>query len=108
MRPKLRADTFYIPVTDGVAFQNQHGSFEIRGQTTYRWIESLTPYLNGHYTLAEILQGLDPQRQAKVNNFLEILQAHHCLKDVSQDHPHTLPRSEEEAYASVIAYIDAF
>ncbi len=107
-RPKLRTDVFYIPGTSGVFFRSPQGSFEIRGQTVSLWVEKLVPYLNGQHTLAEITQGLDPQRQVWVGQLLETLQEYHCLKDVSKNRPHTLTAREETTYASALAYIDAF
>src|SRR5579884_2997038 len=107
MRPKLNAGIFYTPSARGVVFRNRQNSFEIRGQTIYRWVARLAPYLNGEHTLDEITQGLDPQRQVWISRLLETLQAQHCLKDVSQDHAHTLTELEQKTYASAIAEIDA-
>ena len=62
MRPKLKSDTFYIPLADGVYLRNNQGSYKIKGKVMYRWIEKLAPYLDGQRTLAEITDGLDEER----------------------------------------------
>jgi hypothetical protein len=107
-RPKLQADTFYLPIANGVLFRNQRDHLELKGHTVYRWIEKLAPYLNGRYTLDEIVQGLEHNKQAWIADLLDTLQARHFLKDSSLDRPHTLCQAEEEVYASAIAYIDGF
>lgn len=45
MQPRLKGDTFFIPVPDNIHFRNNQGSFEIKGKAIYRWIESLAPCL---------------------------------------------------------------
>lgn len=54
MRPKLKQDTFYMPIADGVFFRNNQGSLKMKGKVVYRWVENLVPYLNGQHTLEEI------------------------------------------------------
>jgi putative thiazole-containing bacteriocin maturation protein len=108
LRPKLKGDTFYLPVADGVYFRNNQGSLKIKGKNTYRWIESLAPYLDGTRTLVELTHGLDAEKQAMVTQLVENLLTHHFLKDVSHDQPHTLSPTELETYASEIAFIDSF
>ncbi len=108
MRPKLKGDTFYLPTGDGVFLRNNQSSYKIKGQAMYRWIERLAPYLDGQHTLAELVDGLDEERQAMVTQLITTLQSNHFLKDVSQDLPHTLSPLELETYAPEIAFIDSF
>jgi putative thiazole-containing bacteriocin maturation protein len=108
MRPKLKRDTYYIPVEDGVYLRNNQREFRIKGKVVYRWIERLAPYFNGLYTLEEITKGLDPEKQAMVTNLVEILTTNQFLKDISHDLPHTLSPTELETYAAEIAFIDSF
>ncbi|HEY4033502.1 MAG TPA: hypothetical protein VGL94_06010 [Ktedonobacteraceae bacterium] len=83
MRPKLKADTFYTPVPDGVYFRNNQTSFRIKGKVIYRWVERLAPYLNSQHTLEEITEELDSERQAMVTDLVETLTTNHFLKDSS-------------------------
>ena len=108
MQPKLTSDTVYLPVGDDVYFRNNRGSLKLKGKLLYRWVETLAPYLDGNHTLAELTEGLDPERQALVTELIATLLDQHFLKDTSQDLPHTLRPLELETYASEIAFIDSF
>src|SRR5436190_11192201 len=108
MQPKLKGDTFFIPVPDGIYFRNNQGSLKIKGKVVYRWIESLAPYLNGEHTLAKITAGLDSEKQAMVTDLVNTLLTNGFLKDLSQDLPHHLSPTERETYAAEIAFIDSF
>src|SRR5258708_18041667 len=108
MRPKLKGDTFYMPVAEGVYFHNNQRSFTMKGKVIYRWMEYLAPYLNGQHMLQEIIEGLGPEKQAIVMNLVDSLTTNHFLKDSSYDLAHTLSPTELETYASEIAFIDSF
>ena len=108
MRPKLKGDTFYIPIPDGVYIRNNQRSFKIKGKVVYRWLERLAPYLDGQYTLEEITTGLSAEKQAMINDLINLLSHNGFLKDVSSDRPHTLSEAEERLYAREIAFIDSF
>src|SRR5215472_10427448 len=108
MLPKLKGDTFFIPMPDGIYFRNNQGSLKIKGKVVYRWVESLAPYLNGEHTLAKITAGLDSEKQAMVTNLVNTLLTNGFLKDLSQDLPHDLSPLERETYAAEIAFIDSF
>src|SRR6266566_2317522 len=107
-RPKLKGDTFYMPVADGVYFRNNQGSFRMKGKVVYSWMEYLAPYLDGQHSLQEIVEGLGPEKQAIVMNLVDALDTNHFLKDTSHDLAHTLSPNELETYASEIAFIDSF
>jgi hypothetical protein len=100
MLPKLKGDTFFIPVPDGIYFRNNQGSLKIRGKVVYRWVESLAPYLNGEHPLAKITAGLDSEKQAMVTDLVNTLLKQGFLKDLSQDLPHFLSQTERETYAT--------
>ncbi len=97
-----------MPAADGVYLRNNQRLFGIKGKVVYRWMERLVPYLNGHHTLEEIVEGLDPEKQAMVTNLVDILTTNQFLKDTSHDLAHTLSPTELETYASEIAFIDSF
>jgi putative thiazole-containing bacteriocin maturation protein len=108
MRPKLKGDTLFTPVDDGVIFRNNQGSLKLKGKTISRWVERLAPYLNGDHTLAELTAGLDAEREAMVTNLVNTLSARGFVRDISQDLPHHLSPSEQETYAAELAFIDAY
>lgn len=108
MRPKLKADAYYIPRSDGVYLRGNNNRLFLKGKSLYRLLEHLVPNLNGKVTLADITEGLDADRKRMVTNLLEKLFVHEFLKDASQDQLHTLSMEELETYASNIAFIDSF
>lgn len=108
MRPKIKGDTFYIPVSEGIYFRHNQGSFLLKGKVVYQWFERLAPYLDGHYTLEEITHGLPAEKQTMVNDLVHILVSKGILKDITPDLSHTLSETEQRLYASEIAFIDAF
>jgi len=108
MLPKLKGDTFFIPMPDGIYFRNNQGSLKIKGKVIYRWVESLAPYLTGEHTLTKITAGLDSEKQAMVTDLVNTLLTNGFLKDLSQDLPHQLSQTERETYAAEIAFIDSF
>ena len=108
MRPKIKGDTFYIPIAEGIYFRNNQGSFILKGKIVYRWFERLVPYLQGEYTLEEISDGLPAEKQTMISNLVHTLLERGFLKDVTFDLPHTLNETEQRLYASEIAFIDAF
>lgn len=107
MQPKLQPDVFYLLVPDGVYIRNNHGTFTLPGKTLYKWIERLAPHLDGSRTLAELTRDLPADKQAMVADVVQLLAEHGCIKDMTDDLPHTLHASEEQAYAAEIAFIDA-
>jgi putative thiazole-containing bacteriocin maturation protein len=108
MRPKLKGDTLFTPVDDGVIFRNNQGSFKLKGKTISRWVERLAPHLNGDHMLAELTAGLDAEREAMVTGLVNTLSARGFVRDISQDLPHHLTPSEQETYAASLAFIDTY
>src|SRR5689334_18096229 len=106
MLPKLKGDTFFIPVPEGIYFRNNQGSLKIKGKVIHRWVESLAPYLNGEHSLAQITAGLDAEKKKMATDLVNTLLTNGFLKDLSQDLPHHLSRTERETYAAEITFID--
>lgn len=105
MRPKCKADTYYIPLSDGVYLRGNANRLVLKGKSLYPLLEHLVPNLDGNVTLAEITRGLDVDRKRMVTNLIEKLFTHQFLQDASRDQPHTLRPAELETYASEIAFI---
>ncbi|HEU5230890.1 MAG TPA: TOMM precursor leader peptide-binding protein [Ktedonobacteraceae bacterium] len=108
MRPKIKGDTFYVPVSEGIYFRNNQGAFVLKGKVVYRWFERLVPYLDGQYTLEEIVQGLPAEKQTMIQDLVRILVHKGFLKNVASDLPHQLLETELRLYAPEIAFIDSF
>ncbi|MEO7196535.1 MAG: TOMM precursor leader peptide-binding protein [Pseudonocardiaceae bacterium] len=108
MRPKLRGDTKYVPVPDGVYLQNNRRVLRIPGKQVYQWVDRLAPYLDGNHSLAELTDGLSADRVEMVDQLVEKLTAAGFVKDVEADCAHTLSPAETDAYAAEIAFIDYF
>lgn len=108
MLPKVNAGLFFMPTPDGVYLRGNRGTLKLRGAQIYAWVERLIPYLNGGYTLEELTAGLSSDKKATVVNLITTLEAHHFLKDVSQDWPHTLNSMELQTYAPEIDFIASF
>lgn len=108
MRPKLKGDTFFVPVADGVLLRNNLGTRVIKGKFVYSWVERLVPYLDGTHTLDELTEGLESEKSDMVRNLVEVLAHGKFLKDAEQDKPHMLSAQELETYAAEIAFVDSF
>lgn len=108
MRPKLRIDTIYTPISNGVYLRNNGANLTLKGAAIYHWLEQLAPYLNGHYTLDDITRELDDGRRNMVADLVKTLFEHHFVTDASLDQPHHLSQAELTTYASEIAFIESF
>lgn len=107
-RPKCKADTYYVPMSDGVYLRGNTNHLILKGKSLYSLLEHLIPNLDGNATLEEITGGLDESRRHMITNLIEKLFAHQFLYDTSQDQSHTLGPLELETYASDIAFIESF
>jgi putative thiazole-containing bacteriocin maturation protein len=111
MQPKFNSDTIYIPVTDGIYLRNNTHSLKMKGRSLYPLLKHLIPFLNGHYTLATITEGLDEEQAAMISNFIEKLCTYQFLTDLAEestDSPPGLSATEEETYTAEIGYIASF
>ncbi len=51
MRPKLKSDTFFIPMGESIYLRNNEKSLAMKGKTLASWLERLTPVLDGQHDL---------------------------------------------------------
>jgi putative thiazole-containing bacteriocin maturation protein len=107
MRPKYKGDTSFIPTADGVYLRNNTSRLLLKGKSLYTLLERLLPHLNGNVTLEELTADLDTEKKRMVTRLIEKLLTHDFLKDTSQDQPHSLRPTEQETYASEIAFLDS-
>lgn len=108
-RLKVKRDTFYLPDQEGgVYFRNNKSSFRLKGDTIYKWIETLMPMFNGEQSLGELTVGLTTPYRNRVYEIGETLLQNGFVRDVSQDRPHQLNAKILEKYASQIEFIENF
>lgn len=107
-QPKWKADTYCIPMHNGVYLRGNNSRLVLKGKSLYPLLKYLIPHLNGNVTLEQITKGLDADRKRMVVNLIEKLFTHHFLTDSSQDRPDTLCPLEREHYAPNIAFIQSF
>lgn len=107
MRPKVKADTYFLPNENGVFFRNNEGSFRMEGRTIYQWIETLIPMLDGEQTIQEMTEGLSEAQSRHVYDIVQVLYENGFLRDAALALPHHLPASVMQRYAHQIAFLDA-
>ena len=105
-RPKLGADTFFIPSEHGVWLRNNAGSFTINGQGAYELVERLAPYLTGEHTVADLVEGLDEKTAAFVCNVIAMLGDNGFVRDISTWTHQSLPEDLTRVYQGQIDFID--
>ena len=106
MRPKLKSDTFFIPVDEGIYLRNNEHAHVLKGKTTASWIERLAPLLTGQYDDEQIYDSVPPGKQAVAAKIINTLIDYGYAKDVSTDHPHTLSSTLQRTYEPAITFID--
>ncbi|MEK5295754.1 hypothetical protein [Bacillus sp. FSL R5-0659] len=77
---KLKEDTFFFPTDEGTYFRNNNGYFIIKGKKNYKFIKNICEYLNGEYTLDEILEDLDEGQITTIKKVVEILDKNKFIK----------------------------
>ena len=58
VRPRLRHDVVFAESPDGVLLRHSDHGFLLKGRSAYRLVSSLSPYLTGEHTVAELCAGL--------------------------------------------------
>lgn len=106
MRPKLKSDTFFIPVDEGIYLRNNEHAHVLKGKTTASWIEQLAPLLTGQYDDEQIYDAVPPGKQAVATKIINTLIEYGYARDVSTDHPHTLSSTLQRTYEPAITFID--
>src|SRR5579875_80001 len=106
MRPRLKSDTFSIPVEDGLYLRNNEHSLVLKGKTLALWMERIAPLLDGNHDLEYLCRNLPTEKQAMVSRLVSILLEQGYARDCSADEPHTLSPLLQDIYSSAIAFID--
>jgi hypothetical protein len=108
MRPRLRNDVFFVPTDNGAFCLDGDSRHHLTGRSLYRWIERLTPYLDGQHTVAELTAELPVERRAAVERLVGELHRLNLVRDLSAQAPHSLTSRELQTYAPEIAYLEDF
>lgn len=106
MRPKLKSDTFFIPVDEGVYVRNNEKSFTIKGKTLATWLERLAPALDGQHDLQDLCEALPREKRQVIEHLVLKLAEQGCIKDTDHELSHTLSPALLEIYGPAITFID--
>jgi bacteriocin biosynthesis cyclodehydratase domain-containing protein len=106
MRPKLKSDTFFIPVDDGVYIRNNEKSFALKGKTLAAWLERLAPVLDGQHDLHTLCEALPEAKRPIIEKLITTLTDQGCIKDTSNEQPHTLSPALLTTYGPAVTFID--
>lgn len=106
MHPKLKSDTFFIPIENGVYLRNNEHAFVIKGRTLATWMERLAPLLDGNHELEQLCRGLSPEKRKTCLTLIQALAEHGYIRDTSDDYSHTLTAQVQETYASAITFLE--
>ncbi|PZS34537.1 MAG: hypothetical protein DLM59_04505 [Pseudonocardiales bacterium] len=104
----MRADAHLVETLRGAAFLTHRGAISLAGESIYRWIERLTPYLDGRYSLAQLTTALPPERAALVEQIVTMLLDSDVLREVRDGQPHGLAAGLLDTYRSEIGFIECF
>jgi len=72
-RLRVKRDVLFTETADGVLFHNAHGGFQLNGRSAYRFAVLIMPYLNGEYSVRELVEMLPRQQQEMVSNLVRML-----------------------------------
>ncbi|SCL19430.1 bacteriocin biosynthesis cyclodehydratase domain-containing protein [Micromonospora pallida] len=81
MRPKLRHDVVFLDAPAGAYLRGPDSAFLIKGRTAFRWLSSLSPYLNGEHSLGQLCADLDESQRRTVVSLVRALVSRGFAKD---------------------------
>ncbi|WP_165521731.1 TOMM precursor leader peptide-binding protein [Micromonospora zingiberis] len=106
MRPKLRHDVVFLDAPAGAYLRGPDTAFLIKGRTAFRWLTSLSPYLTGEHTLAQLTETLDPGQRQTVLTLVRALIARGFAKDAGDRAE--LPPPLARRFAAQVEFVDHF
>ncbi|GAA0406982.1 hypothetical protein GCM10009541_57650 [Micromonospora gifhornensis] len=106
MRPKLRHDVVFLDAPAGAYLRGPDTAFLIKGKTAFRWLTSLSPYLTGEHTLAQLTDTLDPGQRQTVLTLVRALVARGFAKDAGDRTD--LPAPLARRFAAQVEFVDHF
>ncbi|MEV1329448.1 TOMM precursor leader peptide-binding protein [Micromonospora costi] len=106
MRPKLRHDVVFLDAPTGAYLRGPDTAFLIKGRSAFRWLTSLSPYLTGEHTVAQLTATLDPKQRQTVVTLVRALLVRGFAKDAG--HRTELTDVVARRFAAQIEFIDHF
>ncbi|WP_433528004.1 TOMM precursor leader peptide-binding protein [Micromonospora sp. CA-263727] len=106
MRPKLRHDVVFLDAPAGAYLRGPDSAFLIKGKTAFRWLTSLSPYLTGEHTLAQLTDTLEPAQRQTVLTLVRALLARGFAKDAGDRSELAEPLARR--FAAQIEFVDHF
>ncbi|SEO90032.1 hypothetical protein [Amycolatopsis saalfeldensis] len=77
---RLRADTYYMPVRDGVWIRTTAGSFTLRGANAAAWVQQLAPLLDQGVEPDRLYASLRPEQVGYVRKLIGALESRQVLR----------------------------
>ncbi|MFI6266582.1 TOMM precursor leader peptide-binding protein [Micromonospora sp. NPDC051006] len=106
MRPKLRHDVVFLDAPAGAYLRGPDTAFLVKGRSAFRWLTSLSPYLTGEHTLAQLTASLDPGQRQTVLSLVNALLARGFAKDAARRSELAEPVARR--FAAQIEFVDHF
>ncbi|MGS2616743.1 TOMM precursor leader peptide-binding protein [Micromonospora sp. LZ34] len=106
MRPKLRHDVVFLDAPAGAYLRGPDTAFLIKGRSAFRWLSSLSPYLTGEHTLAQLTATLEPGQRQTVLTLVRALVARGFAKDAG--HRAEVAEPVARRFAAQIEFVDHF
>lgn len=102
MRPLLRPDAYLAESEDGAYLLTHRGPVHFTGRSVHRFIERLSPYLDGSRTLDELTAGLAQERADAVRKLVGML----LDRDVVRDADLLVPADADRPEITYLGYFD--
>lgn len=106
VRPKLRHDVVFLDAPAGAYLRGPDTAFLIKGRSAFRWLTSLSPYLTGEHTLAQLTATLDQAQRQTVLTLVRALLARGFAKDAGDRTEVAEPVARR--FAPQIEFVDHF
>ncbi|MEO3769116.1 TOMM precursor leader peptide-binding protein [Micromonospora sp. B9E7] len=106
VRPKLRHDVVFLDAPTGAYLRGPDTAFLIKGRSAFRWLTSLSPYLTGEHTLAQLTATLDEAQRQTVLTLVRALLARGFAKDAGDRTELAEPVARR--FAAQIEFVDHF
>ncbi|WP_432837569.1 TOMM precursor leader peptide-binding protein [Dactylosporangium sp. CA-092794] len=107
-RPRLRDDVVWLESDQGVYVRSAHAAMMMRGAGAYRLMTTVSQYLTGEHSLAELCDGL-PEGQARaVTSLVGALLERGMARDFQGETGVTLPEPVAERFAAQVAFLGHF
>ncbi|MBM0279032.1 TOMM precursor leader peptide-binding protein, partial [Micromonospora tarensis] len=106
VRPKLRHDVVFLDAPAGAYLRGPDTAFLIKGRSAFRWLTTLSPYLTGEHTLAQLTATLDQAQRQTVLTLVRALLARGFAKDAGDRSE--VPEPVARRFAAQIEFVDHF